>query len=308
MKIDFGTLPHPEKIMPNYTVEQLCEDGPPFAMAMLLNCLKAGEPFITYGAIRNELEYQLNIKTIFPTQIGYVAGSLMNRILKVDPKAPLINALITRPNGIPGDGVGNYFADRYKVESYRDWNAVSVTKKRYLVDRERVKVLRYKKWEELNKVLFGAGAKSKLRIQNGNEVDGYSPSGKNYGGPAESREHKKLKAWVVTHPHKIGIPKSFGLGEPESRLLSGDTIDVLFSSGIDFVTVEVKSCRSNDEDIRRGIYQCVKYREVKIAEHLPNKVSVRTLLVTERELSPELKVRARLLKVNFKFVSVNKKN
>jgi len=294
--------------MANYTVDQLREDGPPFAMAMLLKCLEAGEPFVTYGAIRDELEHQLGIDTIFTVQIGHVAGSLMDQILEVDPKAPLINVLITRPTGLPGKGVGYYFAKKYKNESYRKWSKVSPKKKRELVDRERIKIFRYKNWEKLNKQLFGVIAQSKLRKKEGREVDGFSPNGKNYGGPAESEEHKKLKKWVAAHPHKIGLRKSFGKGEPESRLLSGDTVDVLFSDGNDFTTVEVKSCRSNDEDLRRGIYQCVKYRKVKEAEHLPNKVRVQAVLVAERELNHELKTRARLLKVRFKCVSVNNKN
>ena len=112
---------------------------------------------------------------------------------------------------------------------------------------------------------------------------------------------------MAKHPHKIGLRKSFGAGECESKLLSGDTVDVLFKNGNDFVTVEVKSCRSNDEDFRRGIYQCIKYRKVKEAEQLPNKARVQTVLVTERELNSELKTRARLLKVRFKCVSVNKR-
>jgi hypothetical protein len=289
----------------NYTVEQLMENGPPFAMAMLLNCLKTGEPFVTYGAIRDELEYQLDIETIFSTHIGHVAGSLMNQILEVDPNAPLINALITRPTGLPGKGVGGYFADKYKIESYRKWSKMSAKKKRELVDRERKKILRYTNWEKLNIELFGDSAQSKLRKLNGDEVDGFSPDGKNYGGPAESEEHKKLKNWVAAHPHEIGLRKSFGKGEPESRLLSGDSVDVLFANGNDFATVEVKSCRSNDEDFRRGIYQCVKYRKVKEAEQLPNKVRVQAVLVTEQELNSKLKTRARLLKVRFKCVSVN---
>ena len=146
-----------------------------------------------------------------------------------------------------------------------------------------------------------------MRKPKGTEVDGFSPNGKNYGGPAESEEHKKLKEWVAARPHDVGLRKSFGKGDLESSLLSGDTVDVLFSDGNDFVTVEVKSCRSNDEDFRRGIYQCVKYRKVKEAEHFPNKVNVQAVLVTERELNSELKARARLLKVRFKCVSVNKK-
>ena len=88
-------------------------------------------------------------------------------------------------------------------------------------------------------------------------------------------------------------------------MLSGDEIDVLFSDGNSFRTVEVKSKRSNDADLKRGIYQCVKYREIKIAEHAPYDVDVQSILVTERELTPELKERAKLLNVKFKCVSVN---
>lgn len=293
--------------MASYTVDQLCKEGPQFAMAMLLRCLKAGESFVTYGAIRDELEYQLGIDTIFPTQIGSVAGTLMNQILEVETRAPLINALITRPDGIPGKGVGGYFADRYKVEKYRKWDKLSKQEKRKVVDRERRKVFRYDNWQQINKKLFGVGALSKLRKPKGSEVDGFSANGLNFGGPAESQEHKKLKEWVATHPQKLGLRKSFGKGVIESFLLSGDTIDVLFSDGNEYVTVEVKSCRSNDEDFRRGIYQCVKYKKVKEAEHLPNKVSVRALLVTERELNAELKGRARLLEIGFKCVPINKK-
>lgn len=291
--------------MATYTIEQLCNDGPQFAMAMLLRCLSAGEPFITYGAIGDELEYQLNIKTIFPTQIGHVAGSLMNRILEIDPHAPLISALITRPDGIPGVGVGGYLADRYNNKRYKKWKDIKTSEKLEVVERERAKVFRYGKWKQLNGQLFGIGAISKLRMPSGSEVDGRSEDGKNYGGPAESDEHKKLKQWVADNAEEIGLKRSFGIGKPESSLLSGDTIDVLFSDGNDYVAVEVKSCRSNDEDLRRGIYQCVKYRAVKEAEHAPNKVNVRALLVAERELNAELMNRARLLKVGFKCVSVN---
>ncbi len=291
--------------MPSYTVQQLEDDGPQFAMALLLKCLDQGEPFVTYGAIRDELEYQLEIENIFSIQIGHVAGSLMDQILELDSKAPLINALITHADGLPGKGVGNYFANRYGVEAYRDWDALDREEKRDLVKKERNKVLRYPKWTQINKQLFGLKATKLLKEKKNTEKDGQtSPTG-GYGGPAESKEHKKLKKWVSENPAKLGIKRAFGTGTIESRLLSGDTIDVVFSHGPEFFTVEVKSKRSSDEDLRRGLYQCVKYKAVKEAEQMPNDVSVRSLLVTERELNNELKVRARQLGVKWKCVSVN---
>ncbi len=49
---------------------------------------------------------------------------------------------------------------------------------------------------------------------------------------------------------------------------------MVFSHGNSFRMVEVKSQRSNDEDFRRGIYQCVKYREIKKAEYAPYTIDV----------------------------------
>ncbi|MBN2287038.1 MAG: hypothetical protein JXI43_11365 [Tissierellales bacterium] len=292
--------------MPAYTVDQLRKEGPPFAMAMLLRSLKAGEPFITYRLIAGELQYQLEIKQIFPIHSGPVVGTLMDKILKIDPNAPLINAMVTKPSGIPGKGVGNYFADRYGKEKYRDWDNLHQKEKIELIEKERINIKRYRKWDALNEKLFGSSKKIKLRELAGKEIDGISTNGKNYGGPAESDEHKKLKAWVADNPREIGINEYFGKGEIEALLLSGDIIDVLFKHDNDFIAVEVKSCRSNDEDFKRGLYQCVKYREVKMAENLPYEVNVRSILVTERELNPFLKERARLLKVKHEQVSVNK--
>lgn len=67
----------------------------------------------------------------------------------------------------------------------------------------------------------------------------------------------------------------------------------------------MKSIRSGDEDLKRGIYQCVKYREVKIAEMRPFDADVEAILVTERELPPDLLERARILGVLCKCVAVN---
>lgn len=293
--------------MSSYTVAQLAEEGPQYAMAMLLECLKEGEPFVTYGAICAELEYQLSIENIFTVQIGSVAGSLMDQILEVDPNAPLLNALITHPDGMPGKGVGGYFAWKYGKDEYKDWDELPRDVRIELVAKEREKVFRYKKWREINKKLFGAQASKNIRSKKYTEKDGVNPIGGGRGGEAESKEHKALKKWVAENPQDIGLRKSFGMGAIESRMMSGDVVDVLFADGEEFVPVEVKSIRSGEDDLRRGIYQCVKYRAVKLAEHHPVPVKVRVILVTEEELPNDLKTRAKQLGIVCKSVSVNKK-
>lgn len=282
-----------------YTLEQLRDHGPQYAMAMLLRCIEAGEPFVTYGAIAAELEHQLGLEKIFSTHIGHVAGSLMDKILELDPRAPLINVLITRPDGVPGKGVGGYLADRYRNSALRKWEGIPRSRKLKIVDAERKKIFQYTKWSILNRKLFGSVALSKLRAPVRIEHDfDFSK----YCGPAESEEHKALKDWVAANPHRIGLGRQFGKGQIEVGLQSGDEVDVVFSSGTTFRMVEVKSSRSNDEDFRRGVYQCVKYREVKRAEYAPYQVDVHAILVTERKLTPELKERAKLLGVGLKVV------
>ena len=216
--------------MPSYTVAQLEKEGPQYAMAMLLKCLKEGEAFVTYGAICAELEYQLGIAKIFPTQIGSVAGALMDSILEVDPKAPLLNAIITRPDGLPGRGVGGYFAEKYNNDEYIDWNQLPRDKRIKLVENERNKILLYKNWNNINKQLFDLNASRNLRSESFTEKDGKTQSS-GHGGEAESSEHKKLKRWVAKNPQHIRLKKSFGKGDVESRMMSGDIVDVLFSDG-----------------------------------------------------------------------------
>jgi hypothetical protein len=289
-----------------YTISQLRKDGPPFAMEMLLRCIKAGEPFVTYGQVAAELQHQLGQDRIFSTHVGEVAGSLMDQILEEEHDAPLINVLITRPNGIPGNGAGRYLARRYPRRfKQRPWDFLTNDEKIRVVDRERAKVFHYPHWDALNERIFLHSAKGKIRDIPAGESDYYG--GRPYGGAAESPEHRRLKEWVAQNPGSVGLDNSYGVGMTEAQLLSGDEVDVVFSHGTSFRVVEVKSCRSLDSDFQRGLYQCVKYRDVKRAEHLPYNVDVQPLLVTERVLNPELSQRARLLGVPWKQVNVNKK-
>jgi hypothetical protein len=258
-------------IRKSYSLDQIRSEGPPIALRLLLEALNAGEPFVTYEVIRRELEKKLKVENIFPTQIGHAAGSLMDQILDVDSAAPLINVLITRANGIPGSGAAGYLATRYNSPRLIKWAGISNNEKLEIVERERRKVRAYKGWSELEKRLFGSPFTLQRPGKMGTEVDGKSPDGRR-GGSAESPEHKKLKEWVAKNPAEIGLGTSFKTGKTELALSSCDIVDVFFSNGARFVVVEVKSCRSDDLDFERGIYQCVKYRAVKAAEEKPVEV------------------------------------
>ncbi len=92
-----------------------------------------------------------------------------------------------------------------------------------------------------------------------------------YGAGGEGKEHKSIKEYICAHPESIGI-KKVEFAEMEHILLSGDRLDVYFEykdrkrKGQKLknrhVAVEVKPSTAPEEDITRGIFQCVKYQAV----------------------------------------------
>ena len=82
-------------------------------------------------------------------------------------------------------------------------------------------------------------------------------------GKGEGPEHKAIKEYVADHPESIGIKKKVVFKEKEHGLPSGDQLDVYFEfRNGNRMAVEVKPSTSPNEDITRGIFQCVKYQAV----------------------------------------------
>lgn len=84
---------------------------------------------------------------------------------------------------------------------------------------------------------------------------------KNYGG-GEGEEHKVLKEYICKHPESLGYSDVVH-AETEHILPSGDRLDVYveLSDGT-HVAIEVKPSISPDQDVTRGVFQCVKYYAV----------------------------------------------
>lgn len=293
--------------MRTYSVDELSKNGAAHALALVLQHVSLGEePFVTYGQIASLLEARLSIPKIFPTHIGPVAGRFMHDIEEVDPSAPPINALVTRDSGIPGDGFGSFYDRLWRKRGEPGWASLGRKRKLEAVAEIRAAVRRFPGWENLFSSVYEFDPKSLSRPKKFTEQDGKKADADRPRGLGESHEHKRLKKWVADNPLQIGLSPDM-VPALEADLLSGDRIDVLFSNGSAFVAVEVKSVRSSVDDWKRGIYQCVKYRAVLEAQQLPVKASVKALLVSENELTPELKVRARDLGVGLSVHGINSK-
>lgn len=90
------------------------------------------------------------------------------------------------------------------------------------------------------------------------QLEALKKSCPNLGG-GEGEEHKALKEYILKHPDSLGYSYVV-FAETEHILPSGDRLDVYFElfDGT-HVAIEVKPSMAIDQDITRGIFQCVKY-------------------------------------------------
>ena len=155
---------------------------------------------------------------------------------------PIQGIVVNQQTGLPGSGVN--FLRHQKVESW---------KKKAIVRAKFEEIFSYPKWLDVLETLGLSPAES-LNPQLEQSVDHRSST-------RESEAHKRLKNYIAHHPRSVGLKKSLAPGETEHKLPSGDIPD-LFQSARDRIAVEVKSHLSNEADLMRGIFQCVKYRAI----------------------------------------------
>ena len=136
-----------------------------------------------------------------------------------------------------------------------------------------------------------------------NETDKQRTHTYYWGHGGEGLVHKLMKEYISIHPEilKINNTDKNKKAVLEYTLLSADRIDVLFElNNGNRIAVEVKPKNAPDEDILRGIYQCVKYQSLLDAEdtvHNRNRVN-KCILVIGGMLSQENKATASILGIN----------
>ena len=118
-----------------------------------------------------------------------------------------------------------------------------------------------------------------------------------FGGKGEGAEHKTLKELVHKDCDRVlravsGRRVAVVDRQMEYDLRSGDRVDVTAwdQEGVCW-HIEVKSKISNEADIERGLYQCVKYKAVAEAMErvAPRRArSVKSILIVESDLPSDL--------------------
>ena len=234
----------------------------------------------TYGDLIHALGYTRY--SGIGDQLGNVE-TVMRELRKMTGEdVPTLNALVKK-NGIPSDGFGFV---------YPNYNGLTLSEKLVFVAGINEKALNYQKWDW---VLDQLGLQPS-KIITEQELEAISV----HGGGGEGKEHKAIKKFVYNNPESLGLT-GVNRKETEYPLPSGDRLDVYFETSDCRYAIEVKPSTSPDDDITRGIFQCVKYKAVMeaIRKIGYDKYAVKTLLVTASGLSERNKKLAEALNVPY---------
>lgn len=239
---------------------------------VLIHWAKSGQTCHTYEDLANAIGKKRG------TWIGHVLGCIQDVIDTLSKQygktIPTLNALVNqKATGLPANGF-EYVSKKYREMSPQD--------KRIYVDGLNKRTCEYFHWDWVLSSLELSPFKPFTK----NEISEILHTPTYYGG-GEGEEHKNLKEYVCSHPEILGI-KGAVKAETEYPLPSRDRLDVYFElSNGDKIAVEVKPSISDDTDLKRGIFQCIKYNSILEAIRRVEAVdyAIKTILLSNRGLS-----------------------
>lgn len=258
---------------------------------LLIWCAKNGFS-ITYGQLdaeiqRRKLGHHVNV-VVYGHPAGAIGDALLATEKETGQRIPPLNALIVNARtGIPGTGCDYYLRHYLGKTSSRELTAGQ--RESMAIDTME-EVWRYQGWDELLNRYKMRPIRGRISLQKKGDQVSTVPSKGGWSNEPESEQHKSLKKWVANNPQLLKSKIPFKLGTEEWLYASADKVDVMFEHQDGCIAVEVKSSISNDKDLERGIYQCIKYQsllraELKAKGHVPNGLCV---LVVERDLPQKL--------------------
>ena len=223
--------------------EQLYQKRARAIFPILVRQAVAGQK-ISYGDLGKELNLH---HRVLRTPLGCIGDTLLELGEQWQDEIPPIQGLVVnQQTGLPGDNV-NFL--RHFIGRRPD-----PRQKEAIVNAVLGEVFSYPKWSDVLEEL-GLSPPEPLSPQ-------LVLSAGRRGGSAESDAHKRLKDYIANHPRVVKLNRSLAPGETEYRLPSGDVPDILFQSKRHHIAVEVKSHISDEADLMRGLFQCVKYRAI----------------------------------------------
>ena len=210
----------------------------------------------------------------------------MKRILAVKSECPPLNILLVRQHDrLPGSGAGLFMADYLGDERFRSPTDSNIGDDEWREACEflATRVYAFKEWGCIYRRAFGDDL-----------PDHVPPKGREQDGISRRREgegpmHKALRLWVKENPGALSSSYRAFQTQTEFVLDSADRVDVVYRGPDLTVAIEVKSSDSDNADLRRGVFQCIKYRAVMEAMDIRSDPGIIAILVTQTDLPHDLR-------------------
>ncbi len=239
------------------------------ALPILVRQAKAGQT-IYYGDLAKEIGMPQAKNLNYP--LGSIGKSLKELNDKWKGDIPQIQwIVVNQSTGLPGDGIEELIPNTKKRKEEftpdtekRKFSKLSTEEKNRIVKSKLTEIYSYGKWDLVLKELGLQPYTTDRAIIK--KIKKLASTKKSFGG--EGEQHKKLKLYIKENPNCVKVKLTELEAETEKGLPSGDSIDVFFENAKHWVGVEVKSEISREENICRGLYQCVKYQAVMEADLL----------------------------------------
>lgn len=285
-------------------------DYAPDLLSYLLWCA-INSSLMTYGALAKNVHIPRSYR--HGSAMSIATGSLAGYIgdYCVDNELPPLNALVVnKRNFLPSIGVTPYLR-RYGIINYDEMGIDE--KQRALSDTLYPLIFQPGIWINLLEV-YGIKPKEpkyKIPYKINNqffrceEIAKIIPPDLPYhGGMGEGEAHRALKMYVVENCETIENLRLLGCStdnaDMEHLLPSMDRPDILFQNGNLNVACEIKSWRSDEADLYRGIFQCVKYKALLNAMDVVFEARTTVsecILVIQRKLPENLQQMANCLRI-----------
>ncbi|MGE8228635.1 hypothetical protein [Stenotrophomonas hibiscicola] len=240
-------------------------------LPILIRRAKEGRP-IFYRELADQLEQEFGHepkarKTVYGPAVGAVGLAIEQLGLLPEwrgKRIPPINTIVvSKSTGYPSTG-----ADEIAHYFFEDNGAGMAADRKAYLDAAMNAVYHFDKWDQIAAALGVARLEPASGELEADQGDVVPLPNVHAGGATESAEHQDLKRWVREHPEELADFGIFQPGRNEAVLSSGDRLDVLFENGKQRLAVEVKTSKCSEDELMRGVYQCVKYRAILRAEQL----------------------------------------
>ena len=294
------------------TNDDLRQHGAP-PMARLLIKAAKDRSSVTYGEAMQRLRSEIGFSKLFPFRMGIAAGEMMKRIHQARPDCPPLTILLVgKRDRLPGSRAGEFMAEHLNQPKLAEpgFRKSNPENWRSAYERTAKDVHDFGDWDRAYEAAFGprpdAASQSEgaektdihnpedRRLHDSAQSEGVERDGIRHGRMGEGSNHKALWHWVKANPDRVCPDFKEFRTYTEVILESADSVDVVYRGPDSILVMEVKSIDSNETDLRRGVFQCTKYRAVMEAMEtigFVNKHSNRQVipvLVTQSPLPDDL--------------------